>query len=203
VLLFIAGGIGITPLLPMIRAAAASRLDWRLVYCCRSRQAMPFAAELRAIDPARTELITGHPNVSDLILRAPENAAVYCCGPPAMLDAVRTAADLAGPRIGAFRFERFTAAPVTGGRPFAVQLSRSGKTLPVAADRSVLDVLREHDPATPYSCRQGFCGTCVQRVSSGTVEHRDRRLTDDERAAGRMLVCVSRAAEDERLVLDL
>jgi ferredoxin len=88
------------------------------------------------------------------------------------------------------------------GKPFSVSLRRSGADLRVPADRSVLDVLRDADPATAYSCRQGFCGTCRLRVLSGTVEHRDRRLTDDERAAGEMLVCVSRAPEGERLVLD-
>jgi ferredoxin len=75
--------------------------------------------------------------------------------------------------------------------------------LGVPPDRSVLDVLRDIVPATPYSCRQGFCGLCRQRVLSGQVEHRDRRLTGTERADGDMLVCVSRAPEGERLVLDL
>jgi ferredoxin len=81
--------------------------------------------------------------------------------------------------------------------------TRTGSVLPVAADRSILDVLLEVDRATPYSCRQGFCGTCRQHVLRGTAEHRDRHLTDAERAAGDILVCVSRAPGGEKLVLDL
>jgi ferredoxin-NADP reductase len=207
VVIFIAGGIGITPLLPMSVQAAARNLDWRLVYCGRSEDTMPFAGRLAALDPARTELHTddvgGVPDCADLIRRAPHGAAVYCCGPPAMIDGVRAAVDRAGAAISAFHFERFTAAPITDGRAFEIELRRTGEVLAVPPDRSVLDVLRGHEPATPYSCRQGFCGTCLQRVVRGTVEHRDRRLTDAERAHGDMLVCVSRAPEGERLVLDL
>jgi ferredoxin-NADP reductase len=207
VVLFIAGGIGITPLLPMAVQAAAWNLDWRLVCCGRGKDTMPFAAQLAALDPARTELHTddvgGVPDCADLIRRAPDGAAVYCCGPPAMIDGVRAAADRAGAAIRAFHFERFTAAPIVDGRAFEIELRRTGKVLAVPPDRSVLDVLRDCEAATPYSCRQGFCGTCQQRVLRGTVEHRDRRLTDAERASGGMLVCVSRAPEGERVVLDL
>ena len=207
VVLLIAGGIGITPLLPMSIQAAARKLDWRLIYCGRSEDTMPFAGHLAALDPGRTELRSddsgGLPDCADLIRQAPPAAAVYCCGPPAMIDGVRTAAERAGTAIRAFHFERFTAAPIVDGRAFEIQLRRTGKVLAVPPDRSLLDVLRGHEAATPYSCRQGFCGTCVQRVLHGQVEHRDRRLTDAERAHGDMLICVSRAPEGERLVLDL
>lgn len=203
VLLFVAGGIGVTPLLPMVREAARQRLDWRLVYCGRSLATMPFATEVRAIDPARVLLRPddkhGIPDPAELTGQAPRDAAVYCCGPPPLLDGVRKAADEAK----AFRFERFTAAPILDGHPFEAELSRSGKILQVPADRSLLDVLKDNDPGIPYSCRQGFCGTCRQRVLGGAADHRDRHLTDDERAAGDMLICVSRAPEGERLVLDL
>lgn len=206
--LFIAGGIGITPILPMVRAAAARSLDWRLVYAGRSRATLPFVADAERLDPARVEILAddeagGPPDCADLVRRAPTGAAVYCCGPAPMLAGVRTAVDQAGPAaIRAFHFERFTAAPVVDGRAFELELASDGAVLSVPADRSVLDVLREHDPATPYSCRQGFCGICRLRVVSGQVAHADRRLTDDERAAGDMLVCVSRAPEGERLVID-
>jgi ferredoxin-NADP reductase len=196
VLLFIAGGIGITPLLPMVREAASLGLDWRLVYRGRSTATMPFADELVSLDPARVELLpgSGH-DAAGLVRRAPRGAAVYCCGPASLIDEVRPLVS------GALHFERFTAAPVVDGSPFTV-VARD-KVLDVPADRSILDVLLDADRATPYSCRQGFCGTCRQRVVSGAVEHRDRHLTDAERAAGDILVCVSRAAAGERLVLDL
>lgn len=208
VVLFLAGGIGITPLLPMVREAAALGLDWRLVYAGRGRACMPFIDAVTAVDPARTEIRaddeTGVPDCTALIERAPHGAAVYCCGPPAMLDGVRAAAAAAGrAAVRAFRFERFTAPPIVAGRAFTLELHRSGAVLEVPADRSALDVLRDHDPMIPYSCRQGFCGLCQQRVLGGRVDHRDLRLTDAERRAGDMLVCVSRAPEGERLVLDL
>jgi ferredoxin len=108
----------------------------------------------------------------------------------------------AGPAT-ALHFERFSAAPILDGRPFTLRLRRSGRILPVPADRSVLDVLREWDPATAYSCRQGFCGVCTARVTAGTVDHRDGgRLSEQERADGQMRVCVSRAPEGECLELD-
>ncbi len=206
--LFIAGGIGITPLLPMALEAAALGLDWRLVYAGRSRSRMPFLDVVGGFDPARTQILaddeTGIPDCTDLVSRAPAGAAIYCCAPPSMLDGVRRAATAAGPdAVRAFRFERFTAPPIADGRPFGLELRRSGTRLAVPPDRSVLDVLRDHDPMTPYSCRQGFCGLCRQRVLAGTVDHRDHRLTDAERAVGDMLVCVSRAPEAQTLVLDL
>jgi ferredoxin-NADP reductase len=205
VVLFIAGGIGITPILPMAREAAARNLDWRLVYTGRTLASMPFKDEVAALGPARTEILaddeSGVPDCADLIRRAPGGAAVYCCGPPSMLGGVRAAADAAAVR--AFHFERFTAPPIVGGRPFEVELRHTGTVLGVPPDRSVLDVLRDILPAAPYSCKQGFCGLCRQRVLSGQVEHRDRRLTAAQRATGDMLVCVSRAPQGERLVLDL
>jgi ferredoxin-NADP reductase len=199
--LFVAGGIGITPILPMARLAAALNLDWRLVYAGRSRATMPFLAEVAALGAARVDILaddeTGVPDCPDLVRRSPADAAVYACGPPPMLAGLRTAAEAAG-LVRAFHFERFTAPPIIGGRPFEVEID--GTVLPVPADRSVLDVLRAWNPATPYSCQQGFCGTCTRRVLRGTVDHRDQRLTDSERENGDMLVCVSRAPEGERLV---
>jgi ferredoxin len=191
----------------MVREAADRNLDWQLVYTGRTRAALPFVEELGRPDPARVEILaddeTGIPDCAHLIRRAPTGAAVYCCGPAPMLDGVRTAVNRAGGKaISAFHFERFTAAPIVSGHAFELELATDGAVLTVPADRSALDVLRDHDPATAYSCRQGFCGICRLRVVSGQVEHADRRLTDDERADGDMLVCVSRAPEGERLVID-
>ncbi|MFB6889534.1 PDR/VanB family oxidoreductase [Kitasatospora sp. NPDC056327] len=204
--LLLAGGIGITPLLPMAREAARHGLDWHLVHTGRDPGSLPFADELRALDPHRVHLRTdrehgGPPTGAELLARAPRGAAVYCCGPAPMLTAVQRALD-ASP-AAALHFERFGAAPVTGGAPFTVRLGADGPALPVPADRSALDVLREARPGLAYSCRQGFCGTCEVRLLAGTADHRDRRLTPGRRAAGTLLPCVSRAAEGETLVLDL
>ncbi|HSZ41175.1 MAG TPA: PDR/VanB family oxidoreductase [Trebonia sp.] len=227
--LFIAGGIGITPILPMARKAAALGLNWRLIYTGRSRATMPFLAEAEALggalpDGARVEIRadeeTGRPDPAELISRAPAGAVAYVCGPPPLLAGIREAANAALPAsavpasavpasavsanaLRGLHYERFTAPPIVDGHPFEVELKRSGTVLPVAAGQSVLSVLRAHNPATPYSCQQGFCGTCRQRVLSGAVDHRDQRLNSSEQAAGDMLVCVSRAPEGERLVLDL
>ncbi|MFF2042017.1 PDR/VanB family oxidoreductase [Kitasatospora sp. NPDC058170] len=203
--LLLAGGIGITPLLPMAREAQRHGLDWRLVHVGRSADTLPYAEELRALGPDRVELRTddehGVPTGAELLAHAPPGAAVYCCGPAPMLAAVQGA--LAAAPSAALHFERFGAAPVTGGEPFTVRLGAEGPALGVPADRSALDVLREARPDLPYSCRQGFCGTCEVRLLAGAPEHRDRRLTSEQRAAGALLPCVSRAAEGETLVLDL
>ncbi|MER5639485.1 PDR/VanB family oxidoreductase [Kitasatospora sp. NPDC002227] len=201
--LLLAGGIGITPLLPMAREAQRRGLDWTLVHTGRDAASMPFGDELRGLDPRRVVLLTddhnGPPGAAELIAQGPGNAAVYCCGPAPMLAAVREAVPAGRP----LHFERFGAAPIPDGKPFTVRLGEAGPTAGVPADRSALDVLRELRPDLPYSCHQGFCGTCEVRVSAGTPEHRDRRLTPEERAAGALLPCVSRAAEGETLVLDL
>jgi ferredoxin len=124
--------------------------------------------------------------------------SVYCCGPTPLLSLVR--AGFAETRAGQLHFERFAPPPVIDGRPLDVELRRSGVVVSVPADRSVLAAIRDVRPAIAYSCQQGFCGTCKAKVLSGTVEHRDRRLTDAQRAAGEMLICVSRG---ENLVVDL
>ncbi|WP_406206996.1 PDR/VanB family oxidoreductase [Kitasatospora sp. NBC_01560] len=203
--LLLAGGIGVTPLIPMVHEARSHGLDWQLVLVGRSADTLPYAAELRALDRLRVHLRTddehGVPTGAELLARAPHGAAVYCCGPAPMLAAVQQALD-ASP-AASLHFERFGAAPVTDGAPFTLRLGADGPALDVPADRSALDVLREARPDLPYSCHQGFCGTCEVRVLAGRPEHRDRRLSTEQRAAGALLPCVSRAAEGETLVLDV
>ncbi|MCS7483919.1 PDR/VanB family oxidoreductase [Umezawaea endophytica] len=147
--LFVAGGIGITAILPMVLEAQRADLDWRLVYTGRSRDSMPFLDEL----PPRADIRVGR--TADLLRDAHPDGAVYCCGPTSMLAAVRR--DFASKRL---HFERFAPPPVVDGRPFDLELRRSGVVLRVPADRTALDVLRDLRPNVPYSCRQGFCGTC-------------------------------------------
>ncbi|MEU6234805.1 PDR/VanB family oxidoreductase [Kitasatospora sp. NPDC047058] len=204
--LLLAGGIGVTPLLPMAREAQRHGLDWRLVQVGRTADTLPYTDELRALDPRRVHLRTddehgGVPTGAELLAHAPQGAAVYCCGPAPMLAAVQRALD--DSPAASLHFERFGAAPVTGGEPFTVRLGADGPLLDVPADRSALDVLREARPDLPYSCHQGFCGTCEVRLLAGHPDHRDRRLTPEQRAAGALLPCVSRAAEGETLVLDV
>ncbi|MEU4081592.1 oxidoreductase [Streptomyces venezuelae] len=199
---FVAGGIGVTPVLPMLRAAEAAGADWRLVYCGRSRATMPYLAEIEALGRAgdRVTVVaedeSGHPDLG-FLADVPAETLVYCCGPEGLMDAVAAAL----PAGRAPRLERFSAAAATGGTAFEVELRRSGRTVRVAADQSVLAAVREEVPGLMYSCRQGFCGTCRQRVLEGEVDHRDELLTEAERSDS-ILICVSRCA-GKRLVLDL
>ncbi|MFE2330022.1 PDR/VanB family oxidoreductase [Streptomyces sp. NPDC059385] len=197
---FVAGGIGITPILPMLRAATEAGADWTLLYGGRSRASMPFLAELAAYGDRVTlapEDETGLPDLSVLASVRP-GTLVYCCGPEPLMAAVTAAA----PDPAAVHLERFAPAAAPGpARPFTVELHRSGREIEVGADESTLAAVRRELPATPYSCEQGFCGTCQHRVLAGEVDHRDELLTDGEREDS-MLLCVSRAKGD-RLVLDL
>ncbi|WP_405440956.1 PDR/VanB family oxidoreductase [Streptomyces avidinii] len=197
---FVAGGIGITPILPMLRAATAADADWTLLYGGRSRAAMPFLADLAPYGDRVSVLAedeTGLPDLAPVAAAGP-GTPVYCCGPEPLMAAVTaTAADPA-----AVHLERFAPAAEPGpGRAFTVELRRSGRAVEVAADESTLAAVRRELPDTPYSCEQGFCGTCQHRVLAGAVDHRDELLTDQEREDS-MLLCVSRA-EGDRLVLDL
>ncbi|MCQ9134498.1 PDR/VanB family oxidoreductase [Streptomyces hilarionis] len=191
--LFVAGGIGITPILPMLRSLPED-VAWRLVYAGRSRASMPFLEELAVFGPDRVSVVEGRPDLDAALAGMPEESAVYCCGPEGLMAAVRARA----PRV---RLEPFAARAAGEGAPFEVELRRSGRTLTVPAGSTLLAAVRAALPDTAYSCEQGFCGTCRQRVLSGEVEHRDELLTDAERGDS-MLICVSRAREG-RLVLDM
>ncbi|MFB6813420.1 PDR/VanB family oxidoreductase [Streptomyces sp. NPDC056347] len=202
--LFVAGGIGITPVLPMLRALAASGADWRLLYGGRSRASMPFLDEIGRLDAdgGRVTVVAedeaGRPDIAAALADTAPGTAVYCCGPEPLMDAVAAAL----PPGRSLHLERFTASgPSADATAFEVELRRSGRTVQVPADRSVLAAVREEVPYVSYSCEQGFCGTCRQRVVEGEADHRDELLTESERA-DTMLICVSRC-RGPRLVLDL
>ncbi|MHC5908377.1 PDR/VanB family oxidoreductase [Streptomyces sp. S6] len=191
---FVAGGIGITPILPMLRALPAGA-EWRLLYCGRSRASMPFLAEVGEFGADRVTVVEGRPELDSLLGELTEGTAVYCCGPEGLARAVEE-------RVPGVRLERFGGSgPLTDGTAFEVELRRSGRVVKVPAGSSVLAAVRKELPDTLYSCEQGFCGTCRQRVLEGEVDHRDELLTDEERADS-LLICVSRA-RGGRLVLDL
>jgi ferredoxin-NADP reductase len=206
--LFIAGGIGITPLLPMMAEASAAGADWTLLYGGRSRASMAFADELTSY-PGRVTLVPqdelGILDLDTALGEPRDDTLVYCCGPEGLLTAVEQRC--ASWPAGALHLERFAARPAEADagaeKPFELVLARSGLTLTVPADRSVFDVVQEAGVSILGSCHEGICGTCEQIVLDGEVDHRDSILTGDERALNEtMMICVSRACS-ERLTLDL
>ncbi|TWS20615.1 oxidoreductase [Tsukamurella asaccharolytica] len=200
---FVAGGIGITPILPMMIAAERLGLNWSMLYTGRSADTIPFIAEVARFGDKveiRTDDEHGIPTADVLIGDTPGPTALYACGPIPMLESLRVG--LIGRTDVELHYERFSAPPVIGGRPFTATLAESGLTLGVAADETLLAAILKVKPDTPYSCKQGFCGTCRMTVTEGIVDHRDKTLTPFEREQGQMLTCVSRAAGDH-LTIDL
>ncbi|MEU5434745.1 PDR/VanB family oxidoreductase [Streptomyces sp. NPDC020719] len=201
---FVAGGIGITPILPMLRAVAAAGGEWRLLYGGRSRATMPFLDEIEKLgtEGSRVTVVpedeAGLPDVGAFLAGTDEGAAVYCCGPEPLMDAVGARV----PEGRTLHLERFTPGASTAQLgTFEVELRRTGRTLTVEAGTSVLATVRAELPDLAYSCEQGFCGTCQQRVLEGEIDHQDELLTDAEREDS-MLICVSRC-RGAKIVLDL
>ncbi len=201
---FIAGGIGITPILPMLDMAERLGVDWSMIYVGRSAESIPFLDEVRRFGARieiRTDDVGGIPTADDLLGECPDYTTVYACGPADMITSVRNR--LAGRDNVELHFERFAAPPVVDGEPFTVAVASTGVEVSVAADETLLAALRRSGVDAPYSCQQGFCGTCRTHVLNGVVQHRDTLLTAPERDSAMMLTCVSRAAAGERLTLDL
>lgn len=202
---FLAGGIGITPILPMVRLADRLGVPWSLVYAGRHRDSLPFADELVSLGDRvriRTDAEHGLPTAAELLDGVDGRTAVYVCGPPAMVELVRRGiAPDSGTEV---HVELFSPLPPVDASPFELVLARGGEVVPVAGDQSALAALLAMRPNLTYSCQRGFCGTCAQRVLSGEVDHHDNTLTESQRELGQILVCVSRAkSEGGRLVLDV
>lgn len=204
---FVAGGIGITPLLSLADEAERTGRPWRLVYLGRVRTEMAFVDELAERHPDRVAVHesrrSARLNLAEELAGLPRGTAVYACGPPALLDAV---ADACAPQAAVDSFsERFTAAVQSGApnREFELALAFSGLAVNVPADSSILDVLDARGIVAPSSCREGMCGTCETGVVSGEVDHRDAILSPEERSENEsMMICVSRCTSG-RLVLEL
>jgi ferredoxin-NADP reductase len=205
---FIAGGIGITPILAMVKAAENEGADWTLYYGGRRRASMAFVDELSSYG-GRVHVMpedeTGLLNLDAALPGPEEGLLIYCCGPEPLLAAVE--AHTAEWPEGILQVERFKAktreAPEDGGRAVEVVCHRSGTTISVPQDVSLLDALEGAGVSVASSCRDGICGSCETKVLEGIPDHRDSLLSAAEQAACKsMMVCVSRAKSD-RLVLDL
>jgi len=201
---FVAGGIGITPILPMARLVHRLGVDWSMVYTGRNRDTIPFLNEIAEFGDrvrVRTDDENGVPTTAaDLLSDVTTDTAVYCCGPVPMTSLVAEGVgDMTGVELHS---ERFSPPPIGAATSFEIEFARTGETIEVRADRSALDAVLEARPDQLYSCRQGFCRTCRVQVLNGDPDHRDTTLTEAERASGEMLICVSRSAGG-RLVFDL
>jgi phthalate 4,5-dioxygenase reductase component len=206
--LFIAGGIGITPMLAMIQSLEHEGLGvpWKLIYLSRDAAYTAFLDDLKAYG----RRVTVHHDYGDpansfdlwpALEKPTIGQHVYCCGPRPLMEAVR---DMTGHwSAKQVHFESFA----EGGevkpddKPFTVQLASSGKSFEVPVGRSILATLREHGLDTPSSCESGTCGTCRTRLLEGEVDHRDMVLMPEEMDT-QIMICVSRAKSD-RLVIDL
>lgn len=206
--IFVAGGIGITPILSMMRRLLSQgRTDFKLYYCTRDAAGTAFMDELHAPELAgKVKVHHDHGDPAkalDLwpVFERPSNAHVYCCGPQGLMDSVR---DMTGhwpsERI---HFESFGVAQ-TGfaeNKIFDVVLQKSGTRMTVPTEQSILEVLRACGHVVSSSCESGTCGSCRTGLIAGEAEHRDMVLRPDEHTH-QIMVCVSRAKSTE-LVLDL
>lgn len=204
----LAGGIGITPILSMAAALRARGTPYRLHYAGRAPESLAFLPQLRAICPnalsVHHDCDESRLDIAAALDRAPGDAHVYVCGPAGMIEAVRKAA--VDKRFPADRIhhELFKAEPsIAANRAFEVELRSTGQVIAVAADQTIIDALEQAGVDVLCDCRRGDCGICQCGVISGTPDHRDVILSEEEKASNKVMqICVSRA-KSERLVLDL
>jgi tetrachlorobenzoquinone reductase len=207
----IAGGIGITPLLSMIRRLETLARPWRLFYAARTRRAAAFLDDLDAIGPGvhrnfhldfDDERAGRMFDLDAIVANAPDHAHLYCCGPAPMLEAFEKAT--AGRPAGHVHVEYFQArqAPALGGG-FKVRLARSNRTIAVEPGKTILDAVLDAGVSANYACAEGVCGTCETRVIEGIPDHRDQFLSPEERAANNTIMICCSGSKSGMLVLDL
>lgn len=208
---FVAGGIGVTPILAMIRHCEARWQNWRLIYVTRSRARCAYYNELATHGEKvrfHHDEETGGP--LDIVAAIPQSQLarhIYCCGPQPLMSTVRNAvADWPKANV---HFEWFSNngdgnwnTSEGENQPFEIVLNRSGERLTIPPDKTILEVLRENGVPIASVCLEGICGTCETSVLSGQIDHRDTVLTDNEKASSKtMMVCCSRGRGE--IVLDL
>ena len=206
--LLVAGGIGITPIFPMARSLARRHRPFRVFYAGRNAEGMAYRDELGRLAGEQAHFhysdSQGQPDLEALLRGQPEGTNVYVCGPARMIDATHAAAARLGWPAGRVRSEMFGAGISGVATPFDVRLARSGRTVRIGADVSILDALMAEGVPVLWDCRRGECGLCPLSVvsSDGPLQHHDRYLSDEEKASGETLcTCVSRTRGSE-LVLD-
>jgi vanillate O-demethylase ferredoxin subunit len=207
----IAGGIGITPLMSMIRRLETLARPWELFYAARTRRAAAFLDDLDAVSA------DGHSNLhfdfdderagrifdlATIVANAPAHAHLYCCGPLPLLEAFEKAT--AGRPAGQVHVEYFQArqaAAIDGG--FEIRLVRSNRTIAVEPGKTILDAVLDAGVMANYSCAEGVCGTCETRVIEGMPDHRDLFLSPEEKATNKTIMICCSGSKSGTLVLDL
>ena len=202
----IAGGIGITPIYCMVQRLAALGRSWELHYSCRSRADMAFREELSKFKQAHLQFDDESGgkflDIAFIVVAAPKDAHLYCCGPMPMLKAFEAAStDWPREQIHVEYFAPKQEPAKTGG--FVVELARSGQEFVIPEGKTILQVLLDAGVYVDYSCELGICGLCQTPLLSGTPEHRDAFLTDEQKAANDTVMICCAGSKSDRLVLDL
>ena len=201
--LFIAGGIGVTPIMAMIRQVVAEGKRFRLFYCSRSPETTAFRDALSV--PQFKDKVIIHYDQGDasrsldlrpILAERRNREHLYCCGPRPLMEAVRAMTDHWSPT--AVHFEAFSEAEThkADDKPFKVKLARTGTVVDVSTSKTILEVLRDHGLDVPSSCETGTCGTCRTKLLAGEADHRDLVLAEHERK-DTIMICVSRARSAE------
>lgn len=204
---FVAGGIGITPILPMIRRVESWGVDWKLLYGGHTAASMAFSDELRGYGKHvrfYASEADGRIPLDDHFATVQPGTKIYACGPAELLSALQDAtAHWPADSLHVERFKPRKRAPAAEDKPVEVVCVASGRTVNVEAGQSILAALEGDGVNVPSSCRSGICGACETAVVDGVPDHRDDILSESDRAANdRMFVCVSRA-KTPQLVLDV
>ena len=205
-----AGGIGITPILSIARHLSALGADFAAYYSVRSTHDAAFYKDLAPLGDGIRLLADGRDAAQSVLLEAlsgpSDDTHLYVCGPSGYIQAIRHLARLQEWPDSHFHTEAFCVSPLPSDatdRAFTIHLGRSGVTIPVGEDQTVIRALQAHGFDIPFSCEQGICGTCLTKIISGVPDHRDQYLTDEERDANdQFMPCCSRSKSPE-LVLDL
>lgn len=206
----VAGGIGITPVLSMIRRLSELGRAWELHYAAASAECMPFHDEITQLaqgagasfESYRSDTGTRRMDLATIVSGADAGTHLYCCGPARMIDAFIDAAQ--DRSSGTVHFERFGAAKeaaIAGG--IQIRLARAGRSLTVPHGQTILDTLVKAGINVPFSCSQGVCGTCQVSVVAGVPDHRDDYLTEAEKSANNVILVCCSGARTPSLTLDL
>ena len=207
----IAGGIGITPIMSMIRRLEALARPWKLFYVARTRRAAAFLDDLNTIRPDvhgnfhldfDDERAGQTFDLATIVANAPAHAHLYCCGPLPMLEAFEkaTASRPAG-QVHVEYFQARQAPAIDGG--FEVRLARSNRTIAVEPGKTILDAVLDAGVMANYSCAEGVCGTCETRVIEGMPDHRDLFLSPEDKATNKTIMICCSGSRSGTLVLDL